>query len=614
MDKSFIFGDAVKATPDGKVSGWLVRFSDGTTKDIQGEYFSKNTDFGDAVKSDVRYHHGFDKTIGDKVKAKGELKFFDEGVWIESQLDLSNKYQKAVLGLAQKGVLGWSAGTMGSLIKTEKAVNGATEILRFPLGLDASLTPIPIDPLTIPSILDYATMKSLQATGIEELLEGSNTESSIAVDNNTVITLKNGTLEIKGAGILDTARPNTKGITIMTEEKKPDATETPPVVDEKENAFKAMELQVAETTAKMKAFTDMIAQSDKLKDMGYLSPDGEKPDGTKSMGDFLVAVVNKNENRLKSVYGLKAQSEAVGPKGGYNVPEEFLPQIFEVMKSGSEIIGRVSNQIVSLPTGRYPALDQYVAVTAGVGASAFDAGMTAAARAEAGGYTETDIDFTMVEWKVNDAISGIVKVSKELSQDAPFIEALLMRMIGQVQQTKTEFFILRGNGVNQPVGILNSTALISVTTASDNVFAYADALAMLSRFKPVGGQPAWLIHPGIIPDIGIFEVGTGGAVYQANVSAPLGGLPLLGYPIIMSEHLPQANNSGDVILADLSAYVLFNLGGMYVDFSEHAFFTTGQSAWRFGQRIDGKSQLQNVITLADPQGSYTVSPFVKHHD
>ena len=188
-----------------------------------------------------------------------------------------------------------------------------------------------------------------------------------------------------------------------------------------------------------------------------------------------------------------------------------------------------------------------------------------------------------------------------------------MRMIAQVQQTKTEFFILRGNGVNQPVGILNSSALIASTTTADNVFAYADALKMLSRFKAVGGQPVWLIHPSIWPDIGVFEVGTGGAVYQANVSATV-GLPLLGYPILTSEHLPQANNSGDVILADLSAYALFNLGGMYVDFSEHAFFTTGQSAWRFGNRLDGKSLLQNVITLADPQGSYTISPFVKHHD
>jgi HK97 family phage major capsid protein len=239
--------------------------------------------------------------------------------------------------------------------------------------------------------------------------------------------------------------------------------------------------------------------------------------------------------------------------------------------------------------------------------------MTSAARTEGGSYTETDFDFSMVEWKVNDAVSGLVKVSRELSQDAPIVEAMLTRMIALVNREKTEFFILRGNGVNQPTGILNSAAKIDITPSTNDLFSYTDALVMQSRFKPLGGQPAWLIHPSIIPDIGKMENGTGGAVWQANLQAGL-GQSLLGYPIVISEHLPQANNSGDVILADLSAYMLFNLGGMYVDFSEHAFFTSGYNAWRFGQRMDGKSQLKSSITLADPQGSYTVSPFVNHND
>jgi hypothetical protein len=36
--------------------------------------------------------------------------------------------------------------------------------------------------------------------------------------------------------------------------------------------------------------------------------------------------------------------------------------------------------------------------------------------------------------------------------------------------------------------------------------------------------------------------------------------------------------------------------------------------WRFSQRQDGQPWLKNVITLADPQGSYTMSPFISHND
>jgi HK97 family phage major capsid protein len=593
-DRNFILGGAVKHSPDGRIEGWLVRFSNGQTTDLTGEYFTKNTNFGNSEDINILYQHGLDKDVGLKMQVPGKLKKFDEGLWIEGQLDLSDKYQSAVMKLVKRGALGWSSGTAPHLVQTKKHTNGAKEITNWPIGLDGSLTPNPAEPTTIPKMLDIATMKSLQATDLETLLESGKeaTESVIAVDNLTI---------------------KTEGITIMSEDNKKEK-ETPeetPVIDP---AIKAMQDNTAKLEAQLKSVMEIVENSGKLKDLGYIAPDDtDGKDSTKSLGDFLIAVKNDNQKRLKSVYGMKSQIEASGPDGGYLVPEEFIPQIFEVMKQDSGVIARVSNQLVSAPTGKYPALDQYVAPTAGVGTSAFDGGMTGVARAEGGTYTEDDIDFTMVEWKVNDAISGIVKVSRELSQDAPVIESLLTRMIAQVQQTKTEYFVLRGSGVNAPEGVLNSAAAIGITPVTNSTFAYADSLSMLSRFKPVGGQPVWIIHPSIMPDIGVFESSSGGGVFQANFQGAL-GMSLLGYPIIMSEHLPQANNSGCVILADLSAYVLFNLGGMYVDFSEHAYFTSGYNAWRFGQRMDGKLQLKSTITLADPQGSYTVSPIIYFND
>jgi hypothetical protein len=304
MTKSFVLGSTIKAAPDGKISGWLVRFSDGTQTDIQGEYFTKSTDFGNLDNvSTVMYQHGLDPVMQDSIEIPGKVKMFDEGLWIDSQLDLNDKYQHAAKKLIDQGSLGWSAGTAGHLVKTKKHDNGATEITKFPLGLDASITPTPAEPTTIPGLLDYATMKSLQATDIEGLLEdGETVESSITVDN---ITIK------------------TKGITIMeNENNKPPEQETPAV--------------------------DKAAEAMKLKDAGFIAPDSEKEEhsGVKSLGDFLIAVKNGNESRLKSVYGVKSMIEATGPDGGYNVPEEFIPRILEVMKQDSGIVSRVTIQPV----------------------------------------------------------------------------------------------------------------------------------------------------------------------------------------------------------------------------------------------------------------------------
>jgi HK97 family phage major capsid protein len=173
--------------------------------------------------------------------------------------------------------------------------------------------------------------------------------------------------------------------------------------------------------------------------------------------------------------------------------------------------------------------------------------------------------------------------------------------------------VLRGSGVGEPLGILNSDALVNVTPATNNVFTWVDALEMLSKHKVLnGGKVAWSIHNSMLPDIGQFETTGGGGVLQQNLQSQLG--MIAGKPIVMSEHQPQANNSGCVILGDWSAYMLFMRQELVIDFSEHVGFLTGMDTWRFYQRNDGMPWLKDTITLADPQGSYEVSPFVSFND
>ena len=131
---------------------------------------------------------------------------------------------------------------------------------------------------------------------------------------------------------------------------------------------------------------------------------------------------------------------------------------------------------------------------------------------------------------------------------------------------------------------------------------------MYSIFKCTGGTPVWIIHPSVWPEIMIMNNSTVTA-WQSN----LGGVPgnvLNGYPVITSEHMPQLGSNGSVLLADLSAYVMFEKPGLSIGYSEHVGFTKDVGTWVFKQRNDGKSWLQSAITLAGPGSTYTVSPFV----
>ena len=132
---------------------------------------------------------------------------------------------------------------------------------------------------------------------------------------------------------------------------------------------------------------------------------------------------------------------------------------------------------------------------------------------------------------------------------------------------------------------------------------------MTSRFKTVGGSGVKLITVRLA-DIRKWRSGRKVSARVANM-LPAEQLRQMHHHV---EHSPQANNAGDVILADLSAYLLFRREALSIAFSDHYGFVNDMGTWRFTARTDGKPWLKNAITLADPTGSYTVSPFVYHND
>ena len=139
------FGSEVKALGDGRVGGYLVRYSGANDPDLTGDYFTPETDFGPHTTAPVLYHHGLDATLKGRALGEAAMKRDAVGVWVEAQLELRDEYEKAIYDMAKAGKLGWSSGTASHLV--ERQVEGkAARITRWPLGLDASLTPTPAEP------------------------------------------------------------------------------------------------------------------------------------------------------------------------------------------------------------------------------------------------------------------------------------------------------------------------------------------------------------------------------------------------------------------------------------------------------------------------------------
>lgn len=164
MDELMYFGDAVKAEPDGRVRGYLVRFGG---EDLVGDYFTPQTDFGrpmvkgSSFALNLYYHHGADPLIGKTCIGTGVVKMDDKGLWMESQIDLANEYGKMVAKLGKRAQLGYSSGAAGHLVE-RKAVGARQEITRWCIG-EASITPTPCEPLnTVKSMMDTSACKPIK--------------------------------------------------------------------------------------------------------------------------------------------------------------------------------------------------------------------------------------------------------------------------------------------------------------------------------------------------------------------------------------------------------------------------------------------------------------------
>lgn len=171
------FGEAIKALEGGKVAGYLVRFSTEDDPDLSGEYFTAKTYFGpsDGNNVDVLFHHGLmlvegTEHLADHIFKPIKTKKDEIGIWAEAILDISDKYEKMVYELAQKGKLGWSSGAAKHMVRKNK--NG--EITRWPIA-EGSLTPIPAEPRN-----KIMSIKSLEAefdkfSGLKSGLDGCDT-------------------------------------------------------------------------------------------------------------------------------------------------------------------------------------------------------------------------------------------------------------------------------------------------------------------------------------------------------------------------------------------------------------------------------------------------------
>lgn len=335
--------------------------------------------------------------------------------------------------------------------------------------------------------------------------------------------------------------------------------------------------------------------------------DTSTPKEFRSIGEFLYALrFNLDDPRLQDCeyreFEMRDQSMGTGTEGGFAVPDQFRPELLQV-QPGEAIF---EPRCTVIPAGdppdaklTIPALDQTAAQNVYGGVTMYKV-------AEAGTLTESAFALKEVSLEPQ-GIGGYIQVSNKLLLNWQASGALIGNQLrkAMIGYKDTQFY--NGNGIAGPLGVLSAPAAISVARATNNTIVTADINSMISRIK-MGGNFVWIASQTTLPQLLTLRDTNNNNMFIFDASKPIPN-SLLGIPLMFNDRSVALGTKGDLVLCDLSYYLIKQGSGPFVSASEHLLFLSNRTIIKIIENVDGKPWLSAALPL-EGSASNTVSPFV----
>ena len=334
-----------------------------------------------------------------------------------------------------------------------------------------------------------------------------------------------------------------------------------------------------------------------------------------NFGEFLSAVARADtgqtrDPRLQTF--ASGANEAIGSEGGFLVGQDTAAAFLDRAYAQAPVASRCFQLPISAGSN-------------GVKINGFDetsrangsrwGGVQAYWASEAATVTASQPKLRKVELELK-KVFALVYATEELLQDSAAFSAVVNNALPQEIAFKLDDAIINGTGAGQPLGILNSDALVSQAAEGSQTattFNFANLAKMYARlWSRSRGNAVWFINQDVEPQL----ITMASAASSANqlVYMPPGGVSnqpygtLFGRPVIPIEQCATMGTVGDVIFADMSQYALATKGGVQGAVSMHVRFIYDESVFKFTLRVDGRPLWHNKLTPF--KGSNTQSPFI----
>lgn len=340
--------------------------------------------------------------------------------------------------------------------------------------------------------------------------------------------------------------------------------------------------------------------------------------GFENLGQFLRAVVmhERTKGRVSDPrlhYSAAAgASEAVPSDGGFLVQKDFSSELLTRIYETGQIVQRVAKLPISANSNgiKINAVDE----DSRADGSRWG-GVLAYWVNEAQAATASKPKFRQIELQLEKLIA-VCYSTDELLEDAVALQSVISRAFSEEMMFKLEDSIINGTGAGQPLGILSSSATIQAAKdAGDSgaTISTNDVLAMWERlWSRSRSNAVWFIDQSVEKNLYPLTLGSGSLGQILLFTPPAAGGngygSMMGRPVIPHEHGAVLGTPGDIILADLSQYLLIDKGAPKQDYSMHVNFLTDEGVFRFTYRVDGEPAWKKPLT--PKSGGPTQSTFV----
>lgn len=313
---------------------------------------------------------------------------------------------------------------------------------------------------------------------------------------------------------------------------------------------------------------------------------------------------NGFDERLKPKAIATGVGEGMPDAGGFLVPTTIADTIWSRIYSTGSILSMCTPQPLTKQTGKViiPAISE----TSRADGSRFG-GVRSYWVDEGVPPTAAKPKFDGLSMQLRKLLT-LIYATDELAEDVPALAAFLERVMALEMQFTIEDKIVNGTGAGQPLGVLNSVALITVAEEggeSSGDLTWPNIQKMAQRlWGPSHAKAVWLMSNDVYGKILGLESSLGLSIFGM---LPDGRRTILQMPVMLSEYTPAIGQAGDLLLADFSQYLVLDQQSA-MESSIHVSFVTDETAFKLRYRADGQPAWRSPVTPKN--SSTTQSPFV----